>query len=57
MSSALVSIEADRLVSEALRVMGEKGIKHLVVTDEGEVVGMFSLANLVDLERYTLRMK
>lgn len=57
MSASIISIEGDQKVSEALRIMGENGIKHLVVTDEGEVVGMFSLANLVDLEKYTLRVE
>ncbi|MFW6110472.1 MAG: CBS domain-containing protein [Thermoproteota archaeon] len=54
MSSSPVSVEADQQVSEALKTMAENGVKHLVVRDEGEAVGMFSLANLVDLERYTL---
>ncbi|NIO36817.1 CBS domain-containing protein [Candidatus Bathyarchaeota archaeon] len=54
MSSPILRVEADKTVSEALTVMGERGIKHLVVVDEGEVVGMFSLHNLIDLERYRL---
>lgn len=54
MSSPIISVDADMTISEALSVMGEKGIKHLVVKDEGEVVGMFSLANVVDLEKYRL---
>lgn len=57
MSSPVISIEADKTVCEALTVMGEEGIKHLVVTDKEEVVGMFSLANLVDLEKYRLGVK
>lgn len=57
MSSSIIKIEADQTVSEALKIMGEKGIKHLVVMDEGEVVGMFSLANLIDLEKYTLKVQ
>jgi CBS domain-containing protein len=54
MSSPVISVQADRTVSEALTLMGQKGIKHLVVKDGSDVVGMFSLANVVDLEKYRL---
>jgi CBS domain-containing protein len=57
MSSPLITVKADQQVTEGLRTMAEKGIKHLIVMDEGELVGMFSLANLVDLERYTLMVE
>ncbi len=57
MSSPIVSLDAGETVSEALTVMGEKGIKHLVVMDESEVAGMFSLANIVDLEKYSLGIR
>jgi len=54
MSSPIISIEANKTVSEAIEIMGKKGIKHLVVRDRGKVVGMFSLTNITDLGRYRL---
>lgn len=54
MSFPLIRVEANKTVTEALTIMGEKGIKHLVVMDKGEIVGMFSIANVTDLEIYTL---
>lgn len=54
MSFPFISINVNQSVSDALRVMGEKSVDYLVVMDEDEVVGLFSLVNIVNLESYRL---
>jgi malate dehydrogenase (oxaloacetate-decarboxylating) len=57
MSTPILSIDANETVSKALLKMGTKGIKHLIVKEKGEVVGMFSLSSLLDIERRMLGMR
>ncbi|NKE70832.1 cyclic nucleotide-binding/CBS domain-containing protein [Candidatus Manganitrophus noduliformans] len=47
MQSPLITIEADRTVMEANDLMEGKGIRHLAVTRGGEVVGVFSVRDLL----------
>ncbi|MBI3595688.1 MAG: CBS domain-containing protein [Nitrospirae bacterium] len=47
MSFPLMSIEADAEVEEAGRQMVENGIRHLAVTQDGQVVGMISMRDLL----------
>jgi CBS domain-containing protein len=47
MSSPIISIEYDRSAHEASDLMAEKGIRHLVVTQEGTIVGMISVRDLL----------
>lgn len=42
MSSPLVTIDADQLLLDAVRVMIAQGINHLVVTEEGKPFGMLT---------------
>jgi CBS domain-containing protein len=47
MSSPIISIEVDRSAHEASDLMAEKGIRHLVVTQDGAIVGMISVRDLL----------
>ncbi|HUK57128.1 MAG TPA: CBS domain-containing protein [Nitrospiria bacterium] len=47
MSFPLMSIEADADVEEAGLQMVENGIRHLAVTQDGQVVGMISMRDLL----------
>lgn len=46
MSKALVTIEEDELLSEAMGVM-KQGIRHLPVTADGTIIGVLSVADLL----------
>jgi CBS domain-containing protein len=47
MSKALVTIEEDELLSEAMRLMKKQGIRHLPVTADGTIIGVLSVADLL----------
>jgi signal-transduction protein with cAMP-binding, CBS, and nucleotidyltransferase domain len=47
MSSPLLTIEADCSVLEANDLMDRKHVRHLGVTDQGKVVGMISVRDLL----------
>lgn len=42
-----ISIESHRTVREAQALMKEKGVRHLVVKEGGEIVGIVSISDLV----------
>jgi CBS domain-containing protein len=47
MSSPIISIDIDQTAKEANNLMARKGIRHLVVTDRGKIVGIISVRDLV----------
>ncbi|MBM4125108.1 MAG: CBS domain-containing protein [Nitrospira sp.] len=47
MSSPVITIEVDRSAHEASDLMAEKGIRHLAVTQDGAIVGMVSVRDLL----------
>jgi len=47
MSSPVITIEIDRSAHEASDLMAEKGIRHLAVTQDGTVVGIISVRDLL----------
>jgi CBS domain-containing protein len=47
MSSPLITIEIDRSAHEASDLMAEKGIRHLAITQDGQVVGIISVRDLL----------
>jgi len=47
MSKALVTIEEDELLSEAMDIMKKQGIRHLPVTADGTIIGVLSLADVL----------
>jgi len=48
MSSPLISIEADKSVTDALKVMRDKKIRRLAVTRRGSIVGVVTERRLLD---------
>ncbi|TAJ24826.1 MAG: CBS domain-containing protein [Nitrospirae bacterium] len=47
MSSPVITIEIDRSAHEASDLMAEKGIRHLAITQDGAIVGMISVRDLL----------
>ncbi|MBI3811332.1 MAG: CBS domain-containing protein [Nitrospirae bacterium] len=47
MSFPLMTIDADEAIEEAGRQMVENGIRHLAVTQDGDVTGMISMRDLL----------
>lgn len=47
MRSKLLTIESDRPVREAQAMMKQHGVRHLVVTETGQIVGIVSLSDLI----------
>jgi signal-transduction protein with cAMP-binding, CBS, and nucleotidyltransferase domain len=47
MSYPLVTIETHRYIPEAAEMMVQNGIRHLAVTEKGQVVGMISMRDLL----------
>ena len=47
MSSPLITIEIDRSAHEASDLRAEKGIRHLAITQDGQVVGIISVRDLL----------
>jgi len=47
MSAPVVTIDIGRSAHDASDLMAEHGIRHLVVTEEGQIVGMVSVRDLL----------
>ncbi len=47
MSTPVMTIDIAQTAHEASDVMAERGIRHLVITEEGRVVGMISVRDLL----------
>lgn len=47
MSSPLITVESDRSAHDASDLMAEHGIRHLPVTQDGQIVGMLSVRDLL----------
>jgi len=47
MTTPLITIESTRSAHEASDVMAERAIRHLAVTDQGRIVGMLSVRDLL----------
>lgn len=48
-TKTLITISKQEDISQAARLMGEKGIKRLVVTDNGKLVGIVSQKDLISI--------
>ena len=55
MSSPLISVEADASVEEACGLLARKGIRRLPVIEDGELVGIISIRNIVTGEPVHVR--
>lgn len=47
MSRPVVSLEQDRSVEDAFDLMGESRVRHLVVTERGNIIGIVSVRDLL----------
>jgi CBS domain-containing protein len=54
MTKDLITIDANTPLREVLDVMSKKGIKHILVEEDGEIVGIFTLSDLLQASRRRL---
>jgi signal-transduction protein with cAMP-binding, CBS, and nucleotidyltransferase domain len=54
MTSKLITVDISTTVKEALRIMAEQNIKHILVEEEDRIVGIMTFRDLIDMERHTL---
>ena len=47
MSKPVISIEDDEPIVEAVKLMRSKGIRHIAVTEDNTIIGMFSVSDLL----------
>ncbi len=47
MSSPIITIDIEKTAEEANAVMSERGIRHLAITNEGKIVGILSVRDLL----------
>jgi signal-transduction protein with cAMP-binding, CBS, and nucleotidyltransferase domain len=47
MTSSIVSIEKDKPLREAIDLMNRKGLRRMLVTEKGKIVGIFTLRDIV----------
>jgi CBS domain-containing protein len=47
MSHPIIKIDGDANLFDAVKLMGEKKVKHLFITDKGKVVGVVSLRDVI----------
>ncbi len=51
MNSPVITLSSLKSVSDAFAIMSDKGVEHLVVTEDERPIGMFSIKNFLDIER------
>ncbi len=49
MSSPLLSIDVNRTIRDASKAMADQGVRHLTVTENGKIVGVLSVRDLVKM--------
>jgi CBS domain-containing protein len=54
MTSSPVTIEKDRPLREAIDLMNRKGVRRMLLTDHGKIVGIFTLRDVVKHTRMCL---
>ncbi|NJE61335.1 CBS domain-containing protein [Thermococcus sp. 21S7] len=54
MSGALITVDSNTPLREVLDLMAKKGIKHMLIEEDGEIVGIFSLSDLLTASRRRL---
>jgi len=47
MTKSVISIEDDEPIVEAVKLMREKGVRHLAVTEDNTIIGMLSISDLL----------
>ncbi|WP_297480622.1 cyclic nucleotide-binding/CBS domain-containing protein [Thermococcus sp.] len=54
MTRELVTVDANTPLREVLNIMAKKGIKHMLVSENRRIVGIFSLSDLLTASRRKL---
>ena len=54
MTGELVTTDIGTPVKDVLRTMADKNIKHVLVTEKEEIVGIMTFRDLIDIERHGL---
>ncbi len=54
MTPTLITIEQDRPLAEAIDLMSRKGIRRLLITQGGDIVGIFTHTDVLNLNRLCL---
>ena len=54
MTRELITVNANTPLREVLDIMSKKGIKHILVEEDGKIVGIFSLSDLLSASRRKL---
>jgi CBS domain-containing protein len=54
MTSELITVNVNTPLREVLDLMAKKGLKHMLIEDGGEIVGIFSLSDLLYASRRRL---
>ncbi|ASJ02665.1 inosine-5-monophosphate dehydrogenase [Thermococcus profundus] len=54
MTKELVTVSAETPLREVLDIMSKKGIKHILVEEEGKITGIFSITDLLEASRRKL---
>jgi CBS domain-containing protein len=54
MTRELVSVDANTPLREVLDLMAKKSIKHMLIEENGEIVGVFSLTDLLSASKRRL---
>ncbi|HDZ36066.1 MAG TPA: CBS domain-containing protein [Thermococcus sp.] len=54
MSKELITVDANTPLRGVLDLMAKKGVKHMLIEENGEIVGIFSLSDLLTASRRRL---
>ena len=54
MTKELVTVPAETPLGDVLDIMSKKGIKHILIEEEGKITGIFSITDLLEASRRKL---
>ena len=54
MTKKLVTVPAETPLGDVLDIMSKKGIKHILIEEEGKITGIFSITDLLEASRRKL---
>ena len=57
MTRELITADIDTPVHEVMELMQQHQIRHVLITERGHIIGLFSLRDLIDLERQLFETK
>ena len=54
MTGELITTDIGTKVRDVLALLAEQNVKHVLVAEEGEIVGIMTFRDLIDMERHSL---